>query len=82
MNRFQITIDGESTEFTSIDFDWTNSSGFLMEEPFVYSSATNSEKQIADILIEKLYLEYDSDSIICISPLEELPNIRIEIKEQ
>jgi hypothetical protein len=81
MNRFHITIDGESTVFTTIDSDWTKLPEFLMEEPFHYSHTTNTEKQIADIIIEKLYLEYDSDSIICISPLEDPPNIRIEIKE-
>ena len=81
MNRFHITIDGESTVFTTIDSDWTKLPEFLMEEPFHYSHATNTEKQIADIIVQELNLEHDDESIICISPLEDLPNIRIEIKE-
>jgi len=79
MSRYSIKIDKTITEFTTIDYDWVNSNGFFLGEPFHYNHATDIEKKIADIIIEKLYLEFDSDSIICIERLEELPNIRIEI---
>jgi len=81
MARYFIKIDRKITEFTTIDYDWVNYNGFSLGEPFYYNHATDMEKNIADIIIEKLYLEFELDSIICIDCLEELPKIRIEMKD-
>lgn len=81
MKRYEIKIDGESTEFSTLNFDWVKLEGFLLEEPFIYSNATKNEKQITDIIVQKLYLEHNEESIICISELEEIPKIRIDIGE-
>ena len=81
MKRYEIKIDGESTEFSTLNFDWVKLEGFLLEEPFVYSNATKNEKEITDSISTQLNLCVDSDSIICISELEELPYINIETKD-
>ena len=93
MKKLGINIDGVLRNFHS-QFDKQYRKTFIHnpsivamnEEDMTFKAYTEDEeaaieKKIADIIIEKLYLEFDSDSIICIERLEELPNIRIEIQE-
>jgi len=78
MDKFRITIDGDSTEFLS-DNHWTYK--IELGSPFRYSTATEIEKQIVDFIATDLNLCIDSDSVVSIGECEEIPTVNIPLFE-